>query len=323
MTMPMNVLTPFLADGGVVILDGALATELERRGADLRDPLWSAKVLLEQPELIRQVHLDYLRAGADVITTASYQASIPGLLRRGLSAAQARDVLLRSVRLAHAAREEFWRENDHAGRRFPLVAASIGCFGAYLHDGSEYCGDYGLSVEQLMDWHRPRLQVLADSGADLLACETIPCSAEGEALLRLLNEKPGTQAWVSFSCRDERHLCHGELFADAIGMLDAGKSIVAVGINCTAPPYIDGLLQSAAGRTRKPLLVYPNSGEGWDAARQCWVAGTQEPDWAEAAQRWRAAVARLIGGCCRTTPATIAQLSRALRGEGETMNPDG
>jgi homocysteine S-methyltransferase len=313
----LNPLTSFLADDGVLILDGALATELERRGADLRDELWSAKVLLEQPELIRQVHLDYFRAGADVATTASYQATLPGLVRRGLDLAQARDVLRLSVRLAVEARAQFWQKHVQSGdRAYPLVAASVGCYGAYLHDGSEYRGDYGLNVRQLMDWHRPRFEVLAESGADLLAFETIPCLREAEALARLLDERPGLSAWLSFSCRDERHLGHGELWAEAIGMANAFPGIVAVGVNCTAPRFIADLLRAAAARTGKPLVAYPNSGESWDAARQCWVATAAPPDWSRAAQAWRAAGARLIGGCCRTTPATIRELVRALRGGG-------
>jgi homocysteine S-methyltransferase len=307
-----NPLTPFLADGGTVVLDGALATELERRGADLRDPLWSAKVLLEQPALIRQVHLDYYRAGADVATSASYQATLPGLRQRGLSTAQACEVLRLSVRLACEAREEFRHEVSDNARPWPLVAASIGCYGAFLHDGSEYRGDYGLSVRQLMDWHRPRLDVFQDSGADLLACETIPCLAEAEALRRLLEERPGLPAWISFSCRDEGHLCHGELFADAVGTMNASDCIVAVGVNCTAPRFVAGLLRAAARRTEKPLLAYPNSGENWDAARHSWLPATGEPDWGMAARAWHDAGARLIGGCCRTTPATIRQIAAAL-----------
>src|SRR5262245_45643450 len=174
----MSVFQPYLSTAGIVILDGALATELERRGADLRDPLWSARVLLEQPALIRQVHLDYYRAGADVATTASYQATFQGLARRGLGHDDAADVLRSSVRLAQEARDLFW--NDEANRRGrvrPLVAASVGCYGAFLADGAEFRGDYGLSVTELMDFHHQRLHVLALSGADLLACETVPCLA--------------------------------------------------------------------------------------------------------------------------------------------------
>src|SRR6516165_4358434 len=179
----INPFQPFLDQAGVVILDGALATELERRGANLDDPLWSARMLLDGPDLIRQIHLDYFRAGADVATSASYQASFAGFARRGLNQAQAAELMVRSVRLAQEARDLFWPENTQ-GRLRPLVVASVGCYGATLHDGSEYRGDYGLTVAQLIDFHRPRLEILANSGADLLACETIPCMVEAEALVR-------------------------------------------------------------------------------------------------------------------------------------------
>jgi homocysteine S-methyltransferase len=306
------LLRPFLDRAGVVILDGALATELERRGADLGDALWSARLLLDDPALIRQVHRDYFDAGADVATTASYQASLPGLERRGLSPDQAVDVLRRSVRLAQEARDAFWHCGPPAERIRPLVAASVGCYGAFLHDGSEYRGDYGLSVQQLMDWHRPRLEILATSGADLLACETIPCLAEAEALVRLLEKLPDVTAWISFSCRDDAHLCRGETLAEAIALVTACANVIAAGVNCTAPRHIAGLLRAAAAVTDKPLVAYPNSGEAWDAARHCWVAGAPAPEWSEAARLWYAAGARLMGGCCRTTPAMIRALRRVF-----------
>ena len=305
-------LQPLLTRKPVVILDGALATELEQRGADLKDPLWSAKILLEEPALIRQLHEDYFTAGADVAITASYQATFPGLAARGLDAEQSAALMRLSVQLATHARTDYCTHHadDPTAQRPLLVAASVGPYGAYLHDGSEYRGDYGLTVEELMAWHRPRLAVLATSGADLLACETIPSLAEAEALVRVLAEFPGTAAWLSFSCADGEHVCHGERFVDCVAMAAASPQIVAVGVNCTPPRYIESLLQQAAIVTQKPLLTYPNSGEHWDAANQCWLPGSGVADFAAAAQRWHAAGARLIGGCCRTTPADIAALAR-------------
>jgi homocysteine S-methyltransferase len=302
------LLAPYLEQSGVVILDGALATELERRGADLHDPLWSARLLLENPDLIRQVHRDYFDAGADVATTASYQASLTGLARRGLTLAEAADVLRQSVRLAQEARAHFLQDGPPSGRLRPLIAASIGCYGATLHDGSEYRGDYGVSLAQLVEWHRPRMQILASCGADLLACETIPCLVEAEALVRLLEEMPGVPAWISFSCRDDQHLCHGESFAEAVALAAACPNVIAAGVNCTAPRHVEALLHAAVECTVKPLIAYPNSGEQWDAVRQCWMAGAEQLDWAAAARAWYRAGARLIGGCCRTTPDTIRTL---------------
>lgn len=306
----INPLYPLLDQRHVILLDGALATELERRGADLRDPLWSAKLLLEAPALIRQVHDDYFAAGAQIAISASYQASFAGLAARGLSQAQAAELMRYSVQLALDAREQFLIDHPTALR--PLVAASIGPYGATLHDGSEYRGDYGLNVAALMDWHRPRLAVLADSGADLLACETIPSLAEGEALVRLLAEFPHMPAWLSFSCCDATHVCHGEPFADCVALANQCAQLVAVGLNCTAPHHVESLLQVALPVTSKPLVAYPNRGDVWDAAAHCWLPGAENESFALSAQRWVAAGARLIGGCCRTTPADIAALAQWL-----------
>lgn len=297
-----------LKSNAAVILDGGLATELERRGADLDDPLWSAKVLLEQPELIRQVHLDFLQAGADVITSASYQATVEGFLARGLGKQDALGMIRRSVDLALRARDE------HEGRagKHALVAASVGTYGAALHDGSEYRGDFERTAAELADWHRPRLACLAASGCDLVACETIPCLREAEALAMLLPEFPAMHAWVSFSCRDDRHLRHGETLREAVQVLEACPQVEAVGVNCTQPCHVAGLLASVRGETCKLLLAYPNSGEGWDAARRNWVRAPEALDWTQAARAWYHAGARLLGGCCRTTPATIAAMAAAF-----------
>lgn len=302
----MNPFRTILDRHGVVILDGGLATELERRGADLKDPLWSAKLLLERPDLIRQVHEDYFAAGAMVATTATYQATFPGLARRGLSHFQAADLMRLSVRLAMEAR------TSSASKSPLLVAASIGPYGAYLADGSEFRGDYGLSVEELMEFHRPRLAVLADSGADLFACETIPSLAEGEALVKVLAEFPKMPAWLSFSCRDDKHVCNGDAFARCVALANGSEQIAAVGLNCTAPRFVESLLRSAAGATDKLLLAYPNRGETWDAANHRWLPGDDVADFAAPVKNWYAAGARLIGGCCRTTPADIAALAETM-----------
>lgn len=309
-----NPFAQFLGDDGVVILDGALATELERRGANLNDALWSARILLEDPDLIRQVHYDYLVAGADVITTASYQATFAGFARRGLDHEQAAELMRLSVRLALEARDAFWAEPAHrAGRMRPLVAASVGPYGAYLADGSEYRGDYGLSAAELMEFHRPRMVVLATSGADLLACETLPCQAEGEALVALLEEFPGMPAWLSFSCRSGEEVADGGPFAACAALANGSDQIVAVGVNCTAPRYVEDLLVAARAATPKLLLCYPNSGEAWDPLNNCWIGTTGVTDFHTPAQRWHAAGASLIGGCCRTTPEDIRDMREALR----------
>lgn len=310
----VNPLTPFLREQGVSILDGALATELERRGADLHDPLWSAKALLEEPELIRQTHYDYLIAGADIVTSASYQATFAGFARRGLGAEEAARLMRLSVELAMAAREEFWDESAHRqGRQRPLVAASIGPYGAYLTGGAEYTGDYGLSLQELMDFHGPRLELLAKSGADLVACETVPSLLEVEALVHLLADYPKTSSWISCSCCDGEHICHGEQLSEVVALANACPQVVAVGVNCTAPRYVESLLLSVRELSTKPLLAYPNRGERWDAATMCWVDGSGVDSFGELALRWYAAGARLIGGCCRTTPADIAEMAHALR----------
>ena len=303
-----------------IILDGALATELETRGADLNDPLWSAKLLVENPALIRQVHNDYLVAGADVIITASYQASFEGFARRGLNAEGATALMQLSVQLANEARDAFWADAHNRENRIkPLVAVSIGPYGATLADGSEYTGNYGMSKEALIDFHRPRMAVFAEmiknGKADLFACETIPCQIEAEALIEVLTEFPQVKAWLSFSCCDEKHVCHGELFAECVALANASAQIVAVGLNCTPPQYAGALIAQAAQMTEKPIIVYPNSGESWDNTNHTWHThrGMHDDAFCVMAENWLEAGASVIGGCCRTSPATIQLLQKRFQ----------
>ncbi len=296
-----------------MVLDGALATELEKRGANLRDPLWSAKCLIEQPDLIREVHLDYFRAGADVATTATYQASFEAFARRGIQPQEAARLMHGAVALAIDARDEFWAfEPNRAGRLWPLVAASIGPYGAMLADGSEYRGRYALDDVALADFHRPRLAVLADAGADLLACETLPCLREAQVLASLLREFPRLCAWISFSCRDGERNSEGEDIRTCAAELNRHPQIVAVGVNCTPPQCITSLLRRMRGETDKPLLVYPNSGESYDASSKQWHGDPAALQYGEQARLWHAEGARLIGGCCRTGPAEIHSVKQCV-----------
>jgi len=311
----VNPLLPIFAEQGVAILDGGLATALEARGCDLADALWSAKILLEDPDLIREVHLDYLRAGADCITSSSYQATLPGFRNRGLNEENGRALLDLSLKLALEAKESFWEdETNRPGRLEPLVAASIGPYGAFLADGSEYTGGYGISDSELYEFHRGRWVALAGKGADLMACETLPGQQEAEILLRLLEETPRQWGWISFSCRDGQHLSDGGLLREAARVCDAGSRVAAVGINCTAPEFVGSLIEEARRGTDKPILVYPNSGEEYDAKRKRWHTCSSSYAWEETAVEWVRRGASGVGGCCRVGPGQIKKIRRALLG---------
>jgi homocysteine S-methyltransferase len=295
----------------VLILDGALATELERHGADLSDPLWSAKCLLESPQLIRKVHLDYFRAGAQVATTATYQATFEGFARRGIEHEAAAGLMLEAVSLARQARDEFCASLPSGVAPRLLIAASVGPYGAMRADGSEYLGHYGRSDRELAEFHRPRLEVLARSGADVLAFETLPCLQEALVLAWLLEEHPGMTAWLCFSCRDGGHNSEGEEIGRCAQALRDCSQIAAIGVNCTAPEHLPELLGRMRERAAQPLVAYPNSGQRYDPEAKQWLGQAAHASMAQA-RVWIAAGARLVGGCCRTTPADIRALSRAV-----------
>lgn len=223
-----------------MILDGALATELEAYGCNLDDPLWSARVLLDNPELIYQVHKAYYLAGADCAITASYQASIAGFAKRGIQESAALELIKKTVTIAKKARDDFWDEHKHPipNRPKPLVAASIGPYGAYLADGSEYVGNYGVSDEVLADFHRKRMAALIEAEADLLAFETIPSLQEATVLVKILSEFPDTYAWLSFSLKSDTEISDGTPIRDCGRLFDENDQIAAIGINCAPAPIV-------------------------------------------------------------------------------------
>jgi homocysteine S-methyltransferase len=296
---------------GVVVLDGGLATELEARGCDISGPLWSARVLRGDPEAIERLHYDYYAAGASIAITASYQASYEGFAAAGIDADTTTRLLELSVELARSARERYRREHPH-DRRELLVAASVGPYGATTHDGAEYRGDYGLSVEQLVAFHERRFGVLAAAGADLLACETIPVLDEARACARLLGRHPDARAWLSFTSPDGIRTSHGEPLQDCARLADGVPNVVAVGVNCVRPEVVDAAIRSLKSGTDKPVVVYPNSGETWEAGDESWHGGRADLSLAALAPQWIAAGARLVGGCCRTGTRDIAALAAAL-----------
>ncbi len=317
--MPVDPMDRFTADRRrvlpdahrrTVLLDGGLATELERRGHDLSDDLWSARLLLDQPEEIRATHLSYFLAGAEVATTASYQASFEGFAARGIEAAQAADLMRLSVTLARAAADDATAQ--HADDVPRWVAASVGPYGAMLADGSEYSGDYGISDVALRDFHLPRAEVLSSAGADLLALETVPSEQEVTALLDVLDRLPdGTQAWLSLTCADGATTRRGEPVDRVFGLAKGHDRVAAVGVNCTAPEYVGELVSRAVAASGKPAIAYPNSGESWDGAARTWGGDGAGVD-ASAAAAWVEAGARWVGGCCRVGADDIARLGIGL-----------
>lgn len=295
----------------VIILDGGLATELEANGYDLDTPLWSASLLLEDPGAIVDAHLAYLDAGAQIITTATYQASVSGFEHSGLSTRQADDLMIRAVCLAETAVTRHGQSHPRTG--VPLVAASIGPYGAYLADGSEYKGHYGVDNHALAEFHRSRLNLLDNSPADILGCETIPSLQEAQVLAELLMTTR-TPAWVSFSCRDARHLNDGSTISQAAGVFAAHPNVLAIGVNCTAPGYISGLIEQIKSAVpEKSIIVYPNSGEMYDAASKSWISTDRAPELIRLARSWHNQGAQIIGGCCRIGPEMIATLKAGLQ----------
>lgn len=292
------------------VLDGGLATELEYRGARIDGPLWSAHVLEDQPEILLAVHRAYVEAGAQCIATCSYQVSRMGYVEAGLTPERADAALLRSVKLARSVVAEF------PGSRV-LVAGSLGPYGAALHNGGEYHGNYEYSFDDLVRFHRERIEIFAratgEEKPNLLAFETFPSLDEVRALGEAMKPWPDLQAWFSFSCRDGTHVSHGERVRDCAALVAGFPQTIGVGVNCVPPRWIPSLIAELKAGSGKPIIVYPNSGEGWDAARRAWTGVTDPAEFGAKAAEWFKAGAQIVGGCCRTRPAHIREVANTAR----------
>jgi homocysteine S-methyltransferase len=302
-----------LARGLPILLDGGLATELEAQGNEIGTKLWSAALLQSNPQAIVSAHRAYLDAGANCLISASYQASSEGFMSLGLSENAANELIASSINLANQARDEFIKDNPYAARSV-FVAASVGPYGATLHDGSEYTGNYGISTQALGRFHAPRLRVLDQADPDVLACETIPSMDEAIVLCELLYQTRSS-AWISFSCRDGQHISDGTPIREAAALFSNHPKVADIGVNCTPPQFVTSLINHIrAAAPDKVIVAYPNSGETFDAKSNSW-SGTVTPiECANAAKEWLRAGAQLIGGCCRMGPSHIAAMADVLGG---------
>jgi homocysteine S-methyltransferase len=293
-----------------LLIDGGLSNVLEQQGHDLNHKLWTAKLLDQDPESIIQAHIAYLKSGARSITTSSYQAAVPGLMAAGYDHDTAVALILKSVQLAEAAIERALSEGyvDYK----PLIAASIGPYGAYLADGSEYRGNYCVSDETLREFHLGRIRILDRSNADFFACETIPSYKEARILSEIL-EQSDKPAWISFSCKDEQHINDGTKIEDCSSLFKEHSKVFAIGINCTSPKYVSGLIKLLKSNSgTKKVVVYPNSGEAYSAKSKTWL-GISDPElFVEMVEEWIRLGADIIGGCCRIGPDHIRRISEIM-----------
>lgn len=303
----------------IMIIDGSMSTPLERMGADLNDTLWTAKVLKEQPELIKKVHKDYFRAGADCGITASYQATVPGLMAKGMTEEEAEDIIARSVRVFLEAREEWWKEEGRAeGREYPLCLASVGPYGAFLADGSEYRGNYKINDDELSKFHRRRMEILKNAGADMFLIETIPSKREALVCADLAEEL-GVDYWISYSCMSGTRINEGDPIRTCISELVSDHPhLRMVGVNCTDPKFIVSLIGEIkkgledAG-TDLPIAVYPNSGEKYDPETKTWTRAGEGMAFGAYAYEYMKAGASAVGGCCTTVAGHIKQVAEARK----------
>ncbi|KRM97254.1 homocysteine methyltransferase [Liquorilactobacillus aquaticus DSM 21051] len=312
----MNIIARNLKNKPVLVVDGAMATELEKKGINTVNDLWSANALINAPEKVTAVHRSYFEAGADIAITNTYQANVVAFEKRGLSHSQSEDLVVQAVRCAQEARADFYKTltSQQRSLRELLVAGSVGPYGAYLADGSEYTGRYSLTEEEYQSFHYSRLSLLNKAGVDLFAIETQPNFAESKALVDLVVEKfPKKSAWLSFSIKDSSHLCDGTSLKEAIKYFEKYEQVAAIGINCIALEKVEAAIKNIKKETNKPIIVYPNNGDRYDPQTKTWRTNPNSATFSELVPVWKAAGARLIGGCCRSNPDDIKEIADAIK----------
>ena len=305
----LHPLRDLIRERGSVVIDGAMSTALEKLGCDLNNRLWSARILADDPEKIRTVHAQYFEAGADVAITASYQATAAGFADAEINETEAARLIRLSVTLAREARDAYERNHPN----WPLlVAGAVGPYGAYLADGSEYTGHYHLTDDAYREFHRVRLDALKAAGADLIAVETQPKLEEVAVLLKMLEARE-LSAWVTFTLADEGHLPDGTLVEDAARLCATSPAVDALGLNCVKRELAAGALKRMASVTDLPLILYPNSGETYDAATKTWHHPVGGPGWQHFVGPWQSLGVKCLGGCCRTLPSDIVEIARLMK----------
>ncbi len=297
-----------LKQKSVIINDGAMSTELQTMGFDLNNKLWTATILRENPEAIKDVHLNYLNVGANCIISNTYQASIAGFMKSGCTYEESVELIELSIKLLNDARDEWYKNSSQI---YPLVVGSIGPYGAFLADGSEYNGQYGVSIDLVKEFHKERLEIVWNAGVDLLAIETIP-SLEEAILLAELTENIGASAWITFSCKDGMHNSEGTLISECVKQLENYNCIKAIGVNCVKPKYVTSLVEEIKKYTTKPIVVYANLGSTYDPINKVWLNDSDNKEYTDYALEWKQAGVKVIGGCCGVSSQDIAKLTKIL-----------
>jgi len=289
----------------ILIIDGAMGTQLEARGHDVNDDLWSAKILAEDPAAIEQIHYDYFKAGADIGMSCSYQATIPGFMSAGYSQEEAEDLIRLSMKLLIDARERWWNdEGKDSGRPYPLVCGDIGPYGAYITGGEEYIGSYHQSEEEYREFHLPRIKLLMEAGAEFFVCETIPKLEEAVALGKMLDELE-QDYWLTFTFKDGQHISEGKTIPEVVEAVGDFKHLKGIGANCIPPAIATEIVETFKRLTHIPVVIYPNTGEVYDGHKRIWLGDKDPRPFGARAVDWKKAGATVIGGCCRTSEKDI------------------
>lgn len=321
-----------------LVLDGALGTQLESiipNDSEIQpknDPLWSTKVLMTQPKLIERIHYQYLQSGSDIIMTSTYQASCAGLIKYANSYTdEVAHVWERSVDMANNAIRRHKLENNTKPirNRDPIICGSVGPYGAFLANGAEYTGEYGMiSNEELEKHHFKLLQFLIlHPDVKLIAIETIPNFREFKVLVNLLTKLlslhgPNQKFYLSINVRNESEMCDGTPVEKVMNYLNfkmktmgiLQRNIFAIGYNCVDYHLVTSLIDNLTmfNEFHIPMIVYPNLGYVYSTKHEEYIAYQDTNELELMILDWLKRGVKIIGGCCGSGPQEIEKISEVV-----------
>jgi S-methylmethionine-dependent homocysteine/selenocysteine methylase len=295
----MGKISGLLDKQAVIILDSAMGTELESRGVDISLPLWSAKALIDNPDTVRQIHIDNIDAGADIITTNTFRTQRRTFEKANFSyqgldyAGTARTLTETAVEIA--------KDAVMITRDDVIIAGSI----APLEDC--YRPDLVPDTDTLCSEHYENVTNLTDAGADILLPETMNSVREISAILNQIH-KTGKEYMISMICRNSDELLSGEKIKDAVNIIDK-FSPSAVMVNCIHPSLGENILKTLKSLTGVPLGIYANVGEAAHEKNTRFETDFTPLQYYNFAVKWKALGAVIIGGCCGTSHGFTGKIS--------------
>ena len=274
----------------IKLLDGSMSFPMEQLGYNLKNKLWTGKALINNPDLIKDIHKGYIDAGADFISTSTYQISFDRLKNMGYQSEEIKKIFQKSVDIVKDAIEESKLKKEIK------IVGSFGPYASYDPEASEYIGEYDSTDIEIKKFHLNNIRIIEETDLDIILYETIPCLREIKILSEALSHST-KEIWISITCNEEMEFRDGSSFKDACEIISKIEKITTMGINCFSPLLVKKAIDLLKKYSNKKILIYPNSGEIYNPKERFWTGNNEFNN--SMIKNWLSLYPDIIGGCCR------------------------